>query len=117
MLSAPGISPLPRPERLVQTPADWPVGSGRAGFDGTVFILEKYDGGVGGDAMALDIPGVNVSSGFAAQVAVLTANKSIRAINSIENFKHFLVHITIMISFDIAEGGLMVKKQRTCQFF
>ncbi len=77
------------------------------GFEGTVFIPEKYDGEVGGDASVVDMPGVETCSGFAAQVAVFTANKSIRATNSIENLKHFLVHITIMTSFDIAEGGLM----------
>ena len=66
--------------------------------------------------MEVEMPGVETRSGFAAQVAVFTANKSIRAINSIGNLKHFLVHITIVISFDIVEGGLIVKSKGRANF-
>lgn len=100
----PGISPLPFPEGVVGAPADWPVGSGQVGFEGAVFVPEKYDGEVGGDAAAADTSGVKTCSGFAAQVAVFTANKTTRTANSIGNLKHFLVHISIVISFDMAKG-------------
>ena len=103
-VNAPGTSRLPFPEGLAATPADWPVGSGQAGFAGTVFIAGEYDGEFGGDAAAADMSGVKTCSGFAAQVAVFWENRTTRTANSIGNLKHILVHISIVISFAMAKG-------------
>src|SRR5215510_13086147 len=57
MLSFSGISPLPSPAGVAQTPVLAPVGPGHSDVFGSGLVAVKYGGGLGAGAAAAGAPG------------------------------------------------------------